>query len=54
MKINEIYKELDEFLSDNHYLKHKDLATWDMQDWMLLSQLTQSLVAKKQNEKQFK
>ena len=47
MKITEIYKELDEFLSENHYLKHKDIEEFDMSDWNLLSQLTMSLVRKK-------
>lgn len=50
MKITEIYKELDEFLGDNHYLKHKPIEEWGMHDWITLSEVTMGLINKKRLE----
>lgn len=47
MKITEIYKELDEFLTQDHPLKNRDIEEWTLKDWLILSEITQELARQK-------
>ena len=51
MKIQKIYKELEDFLSSDHPLRHRDIEIWTLKDWQVLSEITQELVRQEQQKR---